>query len=153
MGVIIILGIVSLIAIPTIDRQLKEGKKDLSDTQIANIKKSAELWGADNVYNLPDNGDNCYLKYSTLVNSGYADEDLKELSSNTSLTDNNLKITISKDKDYSKYTYTVEFNKDGFTDIPDKYCNARYDYTNLVKNGSFEDGLNEWTTHGTGNSI
>ena len=139
MGVIIILGIVSLIAIPTIDRQLKEGKKDLSDTQIANIKKSAELWGADNIYNLPDNGDNCYLKYSTLVNSGYADEDLKELSSNTSLTDNNLKITISKDKDYSKYTYTVEFNKDGFTDIPDKYCNARYEYTNLVKNGSFEE--------------
>ena len=144
MGVIIILGIIALIAIPIVDGQLKEGRKDLSKTQISNIKEAVETWGAANIYNLPENGDNCYLKYSTLVDGGYLDDELKELSSNEFITDTNLKIEISKDENYNKYNYLVEFDKEGY-DIPDKYCNAKYEYSNLVKNGSFEDGLEEWS--------
>ena len=123
MGVIVILGVIALIAIPTIDRQLKEGKEELSQAQLDNIKAAAELWASDNPNDMPQNGEECYLKYSTLVNSGYADKNLKEISSNTDIVDNKLKIKISKDNTYNKYTYTVEFNKDGF--------NEQYVYCNL----------------------
>ena len=125
MGVIVILGVIALIAIPTIDKQLKEGKRDLSQAQLDNIKSAAELWVADNPNDMPQNGEECYLKYSTLVDSGYAEENLKEISSNTDIVDNKLKIKISKDDTYNKYNYIVEFNNNGYTlSDTDKYCNG-----------------------------
>ena len=125
MGVIVILGVIALIAIPTIDRQLKEGKRDLSQAQLDNIKSAAKLWVADNPNDMPQNGEECYLKYSTLVDSGYAEENLKEISSNTDIVDNKLKIKISKDSTYNKYNYIVEFNNNGYTlSDTDKYCNS-----------------------------
>lgn len=125
MGVIVILGVIALIAIPTIDKQLKEGKRDLSQAQLDNIKSAAKLWVADNPNDMPQNGEECYLKYSTLVDSGYAEENLKEISSNNDIVDNKLKIKISKDSTYNKYNYIVEFNNNGYTlSDTDKYCNS-----------------------------
>lgn len=106
MGVIIILGVIALIAIPVVDRQLKESKADLSKTQIENIKEAAKLWTAKNIYNLPASGA-CYLRYSELVSSGFLDEELKDPKTNTTFTDNNVNIKIEKDSDYNKYTYDV----------------------------------------------
>ena len=117
MGVIIILGVIALIAIPIVDRQLKESKNDLHQTQKENIKEAAKLWTAKNVYNLPTSGA-CYLRYSELVSSGFLDEELKDPKTNTTFTDENINIKIEKDTDYNKYTYDVTSTKDD--SIP--YC-------------------------------
>ena len=107
MGVIIILGVIALIAIPIVDRQLKESKNDLHQTQKENIKEAAKLWTAKNIYNLPASGESCYIKYSDLVNGGFLDEELKDPKTNTIFTDDNVNIKIEKDTKYNKYTYDV----------------------------------------------
>lgn len=120
MGVIVILSIIAIIAIPTIDRQLKEGREDLSENQLENIKTSARLWASDNTDKLPESGDVCYLRYSNLVTSGYVDEKLIDINSSVELSDSNLQIEI-KNANSNKYEYNVTFDQNGIT-TPDKYC-------------------------------
>lgn len=115
MGVIMILGVIALIAIPVVDRQLKESKKDLSQTQKENIKDAAKMWAAKNIYNLPESGASCYIKYSDLTSGGYLKEELKDPNTNVEFSDDTVSIKVEKDANYNKYNYYVEISTNGDT--------------------------------------
>ena len=55
MAVIILLGVLSLIAIVTINNTLKENKEEACQMQIKNIKAGAENWASKNVFELSKN--------------------------------------------------------------------------------------------------
>ena len=75
LGVITILSIILLIAIPTIDRMLKEGKTDLYTSQIKSIEAAAKMWGTDHIGELPDINETKSITLSRLWHDGYMEED------------------------------------------------------------------------------
>lgn len=48
MGVIAVLAIISLIAIPVVEKNVKKGKEEASKVQIQNIQLAAQNWVSDN---------------------------------------------------------------------------------------------------------
>ncbi len=53
-GVLVVLGLIGLIAIPTVNSSLKKYKQSLYDDAIKNIEQAAKNWGADNIGKLPN---------------------------------------------------------------------------------------------------
>lgn len=71
LAVIAILGVISLIAIPTIDKALDEGKDQLLETQKAQMIKGAKDYLAVNTSELPDSGNTIYLTVQELQEAGF----------------------------------------------------------------------------------
>ena len=111
MAVIIILGVLALIAIPAVDKKIKEARNDLTNTQISNLKKAAKMWASENPYSIPNNGETCYLKYTYLVNEGFLESDMKDPATNQDYNDNNVNIKITKAEKTNQVTYTADFDK------------------------------------------
>lgn len=124
MGVIVLLGVIALIAIPTIDKKIKEAKNSMSDASLKSIKQASRLWASDNQFSLPadpttsyysqedSNGYYCYINYSTLVESGYLEEDMKDPKSNVEFNEHNTLVKIVRDKNYAKNDFIVEYDKE-----------------------------------------
>ncbi|MBR2588644.1 MAG: prepilin-type N-terminal cleavage/methylation domain-containing protein [Bacilli bacterium] len=72
LGVIVILGIIGMISIGVIERNIKEGRYKTCKAQEKNIIEGAKMWKIDN----PADETNC-VKISVLKQYGYIDEDLK----------------------------------------------------------------------------
>lgn len=121
LGVIIILSVIAVIVVPKVDEKVLEGEENLGQIQEKNIKEAAQIWAAKNIYNLPANGESCYIKYSDLVNGGYLQENLEDPNTKVKFTDDNVSIKIKKATKYNKYTYTVKIDN---SDSNNKtYCN------------------------------
>ncbi len=71
LGVIIILALISMIAIPAITTSLNKHKKNLCSTQISYIITAAKNWGADHLLELPDEGETQNISLSQLIQQGY----------------------------------------------------------------------------------
>ncbi|MFV0249908.1 MAG: prepilin-type N-terminal cleavage/methylation domain-containing protein [Bacilli bacterium] len=108
MGVIIILGLISLIIVPTVNNSLKENKKSLCSTQIDYIVAAAKNYGADNIFSLPDlGGDPLVVTLSKLQSNGYLDEDIvNPLTKKTFSPEPYVTIT----KTNKGYTYVIDFD-------------------------------------------
>lgn len=104
LGVITILAILALIAIPTIDKHLKEGNKELYDSQIKAIESSAQMWGTDHVSELPDTNESKTIPLSKIQQDGYIGWDLKNPKTGEPF-DSNLQIKITNMN--NKYKYEV----------------------------------------------
>ena len=104
LGVITLLGLLALIVIPIVDKTLKEGKDDLYESQIKMIEASAQMWGNDNLDLLPENIGTGYVTLSTLQDSGYLDEEIKNTKTGKSF-EGSLQIKITGHGTY--YTYEV----------------------------------------------
>ena len=72
LGVIVILGILGIVAIGTIERNIQEGRLKTCKSQAKNIIEGAKMWQIDNP---TDNTTNC-IKISELIAGGYIEEDL-----------------------------------------------------------------------------
>ena len=94
LGVIIILSLLALLTSTAITKIVKDSKQDLSDMQIALIKSSAELWGADNIDKLPDAGVCVYITLNNLQNEGFLDNTIIDPKNNSKIK-GSLKIKIS----------------------------------------------------------
>ena len=79
MGVIILLSILIIIAVPAVTGVLKENKEKLYDSQIKTIETAAKNWASDeeNLSKLPTNGKCIKVLISTLKEGGYLDLDIK----------------------------------------------------------------------------
>lgn len=77
LGVIIILGLLALVTIPTISDSLSKYKKKLCNTQIEYMIAAAKNWGADHIYQLPDEGETVKITLSELIKQGYMEGDQK----------------------------------------------------------------------------
>lgn len=121
LGVIVILVLVIMLVSPVIQKQVKKSHKIIDNAQIENIKAAANNWvidmAADHPASLPSNsGDMCFITISTLKNGGYIDEDLKDTTTNTEISDD-LQIVITYQK--KQFVYKI----DG--DLPEeKRCNV-----------------------------
>ena len=78
LAVIVILGILAIVIVPTVDRSLKDFRKQAYEDQITNIELAAKNWGADHPFDLPENeGDVITVTLGSLKNGGYVDYRIK----------------------------------------------------------------------------
>lgn len=103
MAIIIILGIISLIVVPTVNDTLKKQKVRLYEKQVDTIEKAAESWSSVNTNELPEIGENICVELDLLVSSGFlGNSDIKDPRSNE-LMDGCVNITY--DSSYNQYVY------------------------------------------------
>lgn len=114
MGVITILALLALIAIPVVEKNVKKGKEDAKKIQIKNIELAAQNWVSDNKIsmvsyfsncekedeNLPCNTKIITLKF--LIDEGYMD--------NETLTDPTTDNPINLETSYVEVTYVTKKN-------------------------------------------
>ena len=80
LGVIVILGLIAMIAIPTINSALNSSRDKAYDEQINTIERTARTYMSDNSLKLPSmtDGSKCCLDVSTLKQDGLLKaEDIK----------------------------------------------------------------------------
>ena len=75
LGVIVLLAAIALITIPLVSNVIKNGKQDLYNNQIDNIKGALELWMSNN--QKPAFGETVTLSLSQLKEAGLIDIDIK----------------------------------------------------------------------------
>lgn len=128
LAVLVILALIALITVPSITNSLKSYRDKLYDTQIDNIKKAAEVWGADHLLILPndttsevevvyskdavypDSYKRIILTLEDLQNEGYIDKDLKNIrkkNSNGNSIEFNKQLEIIIEKNGNRIEYEV----------------------------------------------
>ncbi len=103
LGVIVLLSIISLIAISTVDKHIKEGKIKTCKAQEKNIIEGAKIWLIDN-----PNTQTAELTISELQSQGYLESDFKNPMTDEDYKENT-KVEITKN---GKYTYHVKYASD-----------------------------------------
>lgn len=70
--VIVILGLIILVAYPSVLKVLNDSKERAYESQIKLVEKAAKEWGVENVTSLPDKCDGTLnIELSDLINDGY----------------------------------------------------------------------------------
>lgn len=106
LAVIIVLGLISVIVVPTVTNSIRNYRKDLYEVQISNIEDAARVWGSDNIVKLPKTtNETLVITLSDLQSGGYIDGDVKDPRNKKKLS-TSLKITITKTS--KGYNYDVE---------------------------------------------
>lgn len=102
-GVIILLGIISLIIVPITNISIKNSKESALKEKIKLIETAAQKWSFDNINILDEN--DYYLSIDTLINTGYLKNDEKTVKN--PVDDSNMTgcVLISYETDYNQYTY------------------------------------------------
>ena len=105
LAVIVILGILATIAVPTIVGVINNSKESTLDEQKNVIENAASNWGTDNFRKLPSTS--CYLSIDFLRKEGYLESD-KDVIDPT--TDEEMKgcvkVEYESENNQYKYTYT-----------------------------------------------
>ena len=113
MGVLVIIGILTVILVPVINNTIKNNKQKLHDNQIDMIRLSAQNLATDNTYILPEeDGEEIYITLGQLRAMGYAEETIIDPLTNKNFPDNLIVMIIKKGNDYD---YVI--NLDGGTII------------------------------------
>lgn len=73
LGVIILLGLVGLIVIPSITKLIKDSRQDLYENQVKMIEESARNWGVQNIDDLSETK-KTYLSIANLIDSGFIEQ-------------------------------------------------------------------------------
>lgn len=108
LGVIVIIGILSLIAIPTLERIVKENKEKIYNQQLDNIILSLKSWASDNRQHLPQKeGEILTVTLSNLKAEGYVEYDLKNPKTNKCF-DNSTILKITRVK--KNYQYSIDLD-------------------------------------------
>ena len=99
MAVIVVLGIISVIVIPAVDRFIRSSQYASYDVQIDYIKDAAKNWAADNYNRIPDNNlESITIYLSQLKTEGYISENITNPLTKT-LFSNDTTIVITKKND------------------------------------------------------
>lgn len=125
LGIIIILGVVTLIVFPLINKTIKDSKLDAYNAQVKTIIEAAKTWAVNNPNRLPEIDSETEENVSVLelISTGY----IKDANNNqivnpmdeTKTMDGCVVIKYSKD--YNQYTY--DYNEE---------CKNREEVTNLI---------------------
>lgn len=123
LGVIVILGLIAMIAIPTINSALNSSRDKAYNEQVRTIEQSARTYMSENSLKLPrkTEGSTCCIKVDTLKQYGLlTSDDIKnpkykkdseEEDEKFENFDGNVIITFTKNKyqyEYSNTTCTIE---------------------------------------------
>lgn len=101
-GVIVLLGIIALIAVPIVNRTIKNSKEKAYDSQVEEIISSAKKWGVENNSKIDTEGRTTFLTVGNLIEDGYLEDDaILDPRDNTSLESSCVKIKYDNfDKEY-----------------------------------------------------
>lgn len=106
MVVIVIIGLVASLTIPTINKSINNSKKNLYDLQIKNIEDGAKSWASANIWLLPANdGEAITITLGQLKLDGFVEGDVINPKTEK-LFPNDLEIIIKKDE--GRYIYDVD---------------------------------------------
>lgn len=119
MAVIIVLGVIALIAFPSVNSMIKAGREDLYEEQLEEIKLASKKWAFNNTKLLPDNdGQSITITLLQLKRAGYLPLDIRNPKTNELLS-NGLSIVITyKNNDYEYKIKEVITNTDITSDSP-----------------------------------
>ena len=113
MGVLVIIGILTVILVPVINNTIKNNKQTLYDNQLKMIRLAAQNLATDNTYILPEeDGDEIYLTLGQLRAMGYAEETIIDPLTNKNFPDNLIVMIIKKGNDYD---YVINLDGEGIT--------------------------------------
>ena len=136
LAVIIIIGLMGLIIIPTVNKAIRDFRGDTYENQIETIELAASNWATDNPYSLPaEDGGVTTITLGTLKSGGYVDADLKNPKTDKSFP-NDLLIEITRKKKNFRYKVIedsgsdvdVEYNERGPVIV---LCGNSTEYVNL----------------------
>lgn len=106
-GVIVVLALISLVAIPAVSSILNDNKKKLCETQLENILTAAKSYGADNIFTLPENnGDTLEVTLQQLVDAGYIKGDIDNPMTKEKFDLDDTIVVITKNN--KKYDYALD---------------------------------------------
>lgn len=130
MGVIIIVGMVGLLVIPTVDNVMRTSKQDTYQIQLKTIREGAKNWATDHIESLPEKeGEKITLQLGQLKQAGKVDKNIKNPLQNKPFPDD-LLITIT----YHNGLYLYEVLEDSGTE---SFIYENRDYMpTIVLNGS-----------------
>lgn len=122
LAAIVVLGIISLVVFPTVDRTIKNQKRKLYDRQVSTIVDAAKGWGVKNVGILPEDSDKVYVGINALATSGMLENsDINDPRNDEKI---NGCVIIQFDTSHNQYTYefiNLETTTDSNCDV-DKVC-------------------------------
>ena len=102
LGVIVLLSVLGIIAISTIDKNIKDGRVKTCKTQEKNIIEGAKTYTIDNP-NFTGN-----LTVGTLKSDGYIKKDLVNPMTDNQY-NNSSYVTVSYNSTTNKYTYEITY--------------------------------------------
>lgn len=102
LGVITLLGLLALIVLPIVDKNLKEGKEEIYQSQIKSIETAAKMWGTDHVEELPNAQEEKTITLEQLQQDGYLKENMENPKTGKPF-DKNMKIKITGHGTYFSY--------------------------------------------------
>ena len=104
LAVIVILGILATIAVPTIVGIISNSRENTLDEQKNTIIDAAERWGTDNVRNLPNTS--CDITVDFLKKEGYLDSEREVVDPTTNKAMTGcVRITFDSTNNQYKYNY------------------------------------------------
>lgn len=106
LAVIVIIGVLALISIPSLEAIVKSNKEDIYNSQLDNVILSLKDWASDNKDLLPTtNGDKKELTLLELKENGYIDYEFKNPKTNKCFS-NSMKLIIEKVD--NSYNYSID---------------------------------------------
>lgn len=105
LAVIMILGILSLVAVPTVVKTVKKSREQAYNTMISNIKVAMQNWKVDNKSLLPKAGEKIYLTISQLKHEGYLENELYNPSTEKPFPNDTLLAIVNEDGVYQYEVY------------------------------------------------
>ena len=103
LAVLILLGVVSLIAIPSIGKILNRSREKARESTKNELIKAAKNYYADNIRELPEDGSHKCLSVSEIEENGYiSNDDIVDPTTEEKLTGY---VKIYFDNTYNQYTY------------------------------------------------
>ncbi len=107
-GVIVILSLLTLIIVPNVVTNLREGISDSKEYQNESVILGAKNWASDHKDELPEAGeDPLQVQLSRLQDEGYSSSDIKDLESGDTIDPNSVCVVISTTNG-KRYTYEIK---------------------------------------------
>ena len=122
-GVVILIGLIALIAIPSVDYVIKKTKDNAYDRTKDTLKDGLRNWVTDNKELIYEDGEEIIVTLSDLKEQGYIEYDIKNPKTSICLA-NTMQFKITRVKDNEKDTYEYEFIDGELVDGALKDCEA-----------------------------
>lgn len=112
LAVLVLLSLIAVIAIPVVDRLIKENREELYEINVVMIEEGARDWAADNIFSLPEEvGDTKTLTICDLEKAGRIEIDVKN-PKNDKLFYKDSFVTITK----TEYGFEYEYDENSGTE-------------------------------------
>lgn len=144
LAVITIIGVVSLITMPVVQKNITKSRQQAYNNQIENIIKAAKDWSSENLSNLPENNDEkLNISLEMLMSLGYVEDNLINPITDKYFSPDTV-ITIKRVNNNYQYQVNVDFDSEKVEvdrDAPVLFLNGDYLVYVEVNTNYNEEGI------------